>query len=742
LDAVKAEYADAIFVVMPKNVVSSPGENLQQATNTATLAALSLQRYLRRAHRDKRVEDAVKAMSTTQNPCRAIISMPDACHGSVLQGFGVDTIISQVHLKMSMMAYGTLCPAFLPFITSSLRSTEHVHPDSGSGTEGWLSSYFDGTSFEVYAVEVPPIHTLFSFKWALEFLYEHSDGEVVLLGKCDKTGSQTKSCGVASIQGMSSLNSPGRCVEIFPDLINLDYAITFFLLTPGKKEADQAIASLIRELHCRKREEGRNDAAAAPPRPVSALTDAESVLGREAEEAPDGAALNDHLAHRRSSSLISRGIFRAQSVRTVATVATADVPAEIERASDRALEKEAKDRVFSVVESLKITLAGLAPDEFSRNPRIYVSAVHNASRQLACVMCEHVRSVPVGISGHVVLVVHDLSVKYYIQLIRRLDPAIQLVVITGKDELFNDLMAALEELKVEDPALDTSRIYSVLGATNSRSAMQAAHCQHAKVVSLFADPCTDGDESVLLSCYALERIMKEMRFQCRVMVDLKDDKSIYFLKHRANFLDNDAFFKFDASQSGSFAGLSDLFARNVSASTSDIFSWPLFASGSVWSSSIIDVLAAQTYFHPDILTFVEFLCALSAPTAFPEDSVSQREGVSLTHEAKFRDSDQGGEAAQRRYGVFHQAKLTGKRFKCETYGELASYLFSQHCVPIGLYRPAGHKGAPQPYNHINPPRQEELIYKELDAGKFYTSSCHFDSVVVLCGCNCSIGDEV
>jgi hypothetical protein len=59
---------------------------------------------------------------------------------------------------------------------------------------------------------------------------------------------------------------------------------------------------------------------------------------------------------------------------------------------------------------------------------------------------------------------------------------------------------------------------------------------------------------------------------------------------------------------------------------------------------------------------------------------------------------------------FHQMTLKGRLFRGDTYRELVMFLLQHKCMPLGLYRPAGHKDAAMHYAHINPSGDERLFY--------------------------------
>lgn len=57
------------------------------------------------------------------------VFFPFSQHMKQLLRFGIDHVICHDELKMAMLACGTLCPAFLPFVINAMRSTNDEAAD-------------------------------------------------------------------------------------------------------------------------------------------------------------------------------------------------------------------------------------------------------------------------------------------------------------------------------------------------------------------------------------------------------------------------------------------------------------------------------------------------------------------------------------------------------------------------------------------------------------------------------------
>ncbi len=232
LAAVKAEYADAIFVIQPRfNVVER---------KHILLSAMALQRYILPCPKNLKTLEQVRNMSVLGYIHRSILCAPSSEDVAELQMSGVDTVIPNMVLKSGMLAYATLCPAFLPFVASLLRSTNNT-ANITSSSPGWLIDYADGTTYEIYNVileiEVPANRAPPSFCKVAQVLYDLTDGNVILIGISD----------VDEIIAASPMfdNNGGRVPEDFSFVSSAQV----FVLAPSRAEAEQAMVELKEELN-------------------------------------------------------------------------------------------------------------------------------------------------------------------------------------------------------------------------------------------------------------------------------------------------------------------------------------------------------------------------------------------------------------------------------------------------------------------------------------------------------------
>ncbi|CAM9491410.1 unnamed protein product [Ectocarpus sp. 12 AP-2014] len=195
---------------------------------------------------------------------------------------------------------------------------------------------------------------------------------------------------------------------------------------------------------------------------------------------------------------------------------------------------------------------------------------------------------------------------------------------------------------------------------------------------------------------------------------------------------------------------------NNGSGSEDVRYWPLFAAGGVWTTSIMDVFAVRTYFNAHVLSFFETLLQIHArnpPASDNDDDDHHHRGQSSsvlgTDDAdgtNGRGSGGGGGAAaaageavslgekgsnegngEKKARSSHDGShdrdddSTENQGRCQfahlrvsasfagmTYGDLARHLIALGAMPLGLYRPSGHKGSTLAYTHINPRPDEPL----------------------------------
>jgi hypothetical protein len=115
----------------------------------------------------------------------------------------------------------------------------------------------------------------------------------------------------------------------------------------------------------------------------------------------------------------------------------------------------------------------------------------------------------------------------------------------------------------------------------------------------------------------------------------------------------------------------------------NMFEWPVFASGRVISSSLLDAVVVMMFYNPSSLDLLDRLI-----------------GTGVRGE---KSEVQIGKGNPRRYkpGYIDQLRVPPacafKPYHC-----LFEHYISRGVVPMGLYRPRECKGAPLPFVHLNP----------------------------------------
>ncbi|CAN0467283.1 unnamed protein product [Hapterophycus canaliculatus] len=196
-------------------------------------------------------------------------------------------------------------------------------------------------------------------------------------------------------------------------------------------------------------------------------------------------------------------------------------------------------------------------------------------------------------------------------------------------------------------------------------------------------------------------------------------------------------------------------------SATGVWEWPLFAAGMVWTESIMEVFAVQTYFSTEFLAFFETLLQIRRPVLVGNDLVEE---VSLDADVSASRASRGGGLAGLKTmtgalgaGVggpaggaggnggdgsdgggastvpptaqqFDMLRVATPKFRSRRYGKLAHELILKGAMPLGLYRPAGTKGSSLPYTQLNPDASERLVEGDL-AFVLRSESCTLSGLV-------------
>jgi hypothetical protein len=130
----------------------------------------------------------------------------------------------------------------------------------------------------------------------------------------------------------------------------------------------------------------------------------------------------------------------------------------------------------------------------------------------------------------------------------------------------------------------------------------------------------------------------------------------------------------------------------------DLFNFPVFAAGRVYTDSMMELLMAQAYFNPSEINFWEALFGIGdhdEDMRFGKDELfdhSLGEAVSFSTELL--------QITQ----INVPKSLVGKR-----YADVLKHSATQGNIALGLYRPSGTKGATMPYMVTNPPCRTKVV---------------------------------
>ncbi|CBJ32143.1 hypothetical protein Esi_0311_0003 [Ectocarpus siliculosus] len=330
-------------------------------------------------------------------------------------------------------------------------------------------------------------------------------------------------------------------------------------------------------------------------------------------------------------------------------------------------------------------------------------------------------------------------------------------------ESFFQLRDRLVECKFLEMSLDISQVYHVFGRTQDRFTLEEANVAQAESVMLMSDGPTDT--SVLLGSFELEQVLEEIapgEPRPKVLIDLAKDNSIYYcgtVLGGPDEDDHDHSLALASTRTPDKEGQSPV--QDNGSGSEDVRYWPLFAAGGVWTTSIMDVFAVRTYFNAHVLSFFETLLQIHARNPPASDSNANHHHHHHHHRSQSssvlrkddadgkngRGSDGGGGAAATAGGAvslgdkgsnagdgekkarpshdgsrhWDDDDSTENQGRCQfahlrvsasfagkTYGDLARHLIALGAMPLGLYRPSGHKGSTLAYTHINPRPDEPL----------------------------------
>eukprot|EP00903_Cladosiphon_okamuranus_P006121 g6025.t2 len=371
--------------------------------------------------------------------------------------------------------------------------------------------------------------------------------------------------------------------------------------------------------------------------------------------------------------------------------------------------------------------------ESPQNPAEFFDKVGGVSSSVTDALRMHTTSLPVGLKGHIVLVGGNACLQYYILALRRQRPLRPIVVVTEDTESFFELRDRLVECKFLDLSLDISQIYHVFGRTQDRFTLEEANVAQAESVMLMSDQ--PDDTAVLLGSFELEQVLEDIppeEPRPKVLIDLAKDDSIYYCGITLGGTNDDG----SALESTRSVDQQNL---GHNGGGEDVRYWPLFASGRVWTTSIMDVFAVRTYFNAHVLAFFETLLQIHT-RHLPADHGDNKGDDGTRHQKQQRgkpasilpqEADIGGENGRNPDGKGNGQEATeddnvkkGKKgikgrsqfahlhidasFAGRTYGDLTRHLIARGAMPLGLYRPSGTKDNTLGYAHINPSPEEPL----------------------------------
>ena len=161
---------------------------------------------------------------------------------------------------------------------------------------------------------------------------------------------------------------------------------------------------------------------------------------------------------------------------------------------------------------------------------------------------------------------------------------------------------------------------------------------------------------------------------------------------------------------------------------------PQFASGTLYTSSLLDAVLCQTFYNPQIIKVVDKL--ISGTDHKPDESLTDS---SPSHSTKRKKNAVVNSKMFDGMGSSLHQILVPDNLKKQTYGELFKALSQRGMIPLGLLRgtfPAmniGPKGNKLPYVYTNPSKETEvfscdkvfvLSQKSLNTTKFTADELH------------------
>eukprot|EP00752_Nemacystus_decipiens_P004954 g4507.t1 len=417
---------------------------------------------------------------------------------------------------------------------------------------------------------------------------------------------------------------------------------------------------------------------------------------------------------------------------------------------------EALTEATGQLNSLKTKWGSFTEACITEDPTGFFSKVLDARSRLDDALRVQTAAVPEGLRDHLVIIGAHPRLQYYVVAMRRQRPDVAIVVVTGDKESFFELREKVAVAKCEESRLNITKIYSVCGKNQDRATFREAGVADAEAVLLVSDEPNDSD--VLLVSFELEQMLSELppgQRAPKVLIDLHTDNSIYYC---GNTLGRGG----SSSPAFNRGGGRGRLKETSGLSAAGVWEWPLFAAGMIWTESIMEVFAVQTYFSTEFLAFFETLLQIRRPVLvgnelmdnmsvaevgrsvlLPEgldmDNSTSSGGVAgeqppLREDAGFRA---GGEAAAASgvrgragkgvergsasggvgafpsgvpsAGQFDMLRVVSRVFRGKAYAALARELILRGAMPLGLYRPAGTKGSSLPYTQVNPSVAERLV---------------------------------
>mmetsp|Transcript_4946 Transcript_4946/g.7469 ORF Transcript_4946/g.7469 Transcript_4946/m.7469 type:complete len:1173 (+) Transcript_4946:15-3533(+) len=755
LAAVKAQYADCIMIMLQRSVDFD--DEASNANSEQTMMSLiALQRFMGRIAPDPSILENVHNLqsSTGREKGTQIIVVADQERDlEVLKRCKIDVIVNREALKMGMLAQATLAPAFLCFATNCLRvaGTDPSRADSlkshffmkhkrkeDSSTKSdendsisWLKGYLSGASYEMYTMELK-IHEKSwlnnrNFIEAATLLYFISQGKVVLLGMMDEGRSSGASTHKHNSEGKRNVEA--KKVAIAPSFLTFHFVsesskISVFILATSWKFARNF---LNRFIHL-----SENDGDAYMNRYIEKFSHSSSSLEMIAPNLTREDSIYDDIIVHDVKDL-------EEEVNSEISV-----PSPSSKSSGWS---GVHQHVKSATKMLESMFENINHSSFSSNPSYekwddYKARIRMVKNSLRASLLVRAPELPMNLSNHIVIIAENQEwLKRYVIPLRRRSPFVPLVLVAPNSEIYTNLLKDLAKEKEIEKNLNVGGIFYVHGNGKNINVIERSLVERATSAVLLNDG--NDDSNVLYASFSLERFLLRKGVNLRVLADVRHERNIYFLRQRTDHVSlsgpmhstrtNESFV---SQQNGKAANvmtalrerLSHKFEIALEPITDSMYMWPIYASGGVWTESVLNTFCTQVYYNAHLLEFWEALCLVQR--------IGPRE------ENEFQSSERNV-----RNGQFQQVMLTGRKFKGEKYCDLAFFLFQNGCIPLGLYRPPSHYKAPLFYTHVNPPMNEPLVIGNFSVNVRDTiSSCnpmaHCDRAFFLRGPNSLIPENI